>query len=722
MKKQLLLLVTMLLPIIALADKSGTCGDNLTWTLDESTGTLTIEGSGTMKDYSSSIYNLAPWYYSRTKILKVVIDDGASNIGNWAFSNCSNLTTVSIPNSVSWIGERSFYRCGLTSVTVGNNVSTIGKYAFASCNKLTSVTIPNCMWFIDEEAFTDCNSLTSVHISDLLAWFGVQFGGDVSSSYASPLNSAHHLYLGDEEIKDLVIPDVVTSIGSRTFHGCRGLTSVTMHNGVTSIGYLSFSGCSGLKSVTFGNSVTTIGRSAFSGCSDLTSVTIPNSVTTIYGLAFRNCNHLTTVSIGNSVTTIGNNAFDGADLSTVISQIENPFSIDGKSSSNRVFSKNTFKNATLYVPVGTIDKYKSTDGWRDFEIIKEIEGSGGDTPPVPTSKTYELLITSTGGGSASYNGTSVRNSTQAFDVNEGISATVSFTPDDGYRIKSATMNGRIIADLSTMSFTIDIMDEDVSIAVEYEPVEVSLSDNGILFTLREDGTLEVTRLDAGITMVEILGEVTINDITYQVTSIGERAFEGRSDITYLSIPEGVTSIGNFAFYKCSGITTIEVPATVTSIGSSAFEECSSLASLIINEGLESIGGSAFEGCTNLTSISIPSTVKTILQNAFRNCKGMTDFYSKAKSVPYTDDAAFDGTPTEKSTLHVPASAVEEYRTSWPWSDFKNIVALEEDDPDGIMAVKQTNDSNNLYYDLTGRKVLYPQKGLYIKKGKKVIVK
>ena len=155
MKKQLLLLVMLLLPTIVLADKSGTCGDNLTWTLDESTGTLTIEGSGTMKDYSS-INNQAPWYGIRTKIIKVVIDDGANNIGNWAFSNCSNLTTVSIPNSVSWIGERSFYRCGLTSVMVGNNVSTIGKYAFASCTKLTSVTIPNCMWFIDEGAFENC--------------------------------------------------------------------------------------------------------------------------------------------------------------------------------------------------------------------------------------------------------------------------------------------------------------------------------------------------------------------------------------------------------------------------------------------------------------------------------------------------------------------------------------------------------------------------------------
>lgn len=94
----------------------------------------------------------------------------------------------------------------------------------------------------------------------------------------------------------------------------------------------------------------------------------------------------------------------------------------------------------------------------------------------------------------------------------------------------------------------------------------------------------------------------------------------------------------------------------------------------------------------------------------------------AEEVPNTVDDVFDGTPTEKSMLHVPASAIEKYRETWPWSDFKEIVAIEEESPDGITSVKQSDDRNGDYYDLTGRKVYHPQKGLYISNGKKVVLK
>ena len=140
-----------------------------------------------------------------------------------------------------------------------------------------------------------------------------------------------------------------------------------------------YGNCSGLTSVTIPNSVTSIGDDAFSGCSGLTSVTIPNSVTSIGNYAFYGCSGLTSVTIPNSVTSIGGSAFDGVDIPTVISLIENPFKITGKTSNSRTFSQNTSLNATLYVPKGTIDKYKATDGWKDFLFIEEGTG-GGDTP------------------------------------------------------------------------------------------------------------------------------------------------------------------------------------------------------------------------------------------------------------------------------------------------------------------------------------------------------
>ena len=206
--------------------------------------------------------------------------------------------------------------------------------------------------------------------------------------------------MNGEEIKDLVIPNSVTSISNSAFYGCRGLTSVTIPNSVTSIGHQAFyycagltsviipnsvtsigaqafSDCTGLTSVTIPNSVTSIGAAAFEGCTGLTSVTIPNSVTSIDSYVFQNCISLTSVTIPNSVTSIGREAFIGADISTVISLIENPFGFYWP-----IFTNNTRKNATLYVPVGTIDKYKSTEGWKDFMFIEEGTGpnGGGETP------------------------------------------------------------------------------------------------------------------------------------------------------------------------------------------------------------------------------------------------------------------------------------------------------------------------------------------------------
>ena len=309
---------------------------------------------------------------------------------------------VDIPKEVTYMGRKrlvtsigwyAFQNCtGLTSVTIPNSVTSIGWYALQNCTGLTSVTIGNSVTNIGTQAFDDCSSLTSVHITDIAAWCGISF-------YDNPLSYAHHLYMNGEEIKDLVIPNSVTSIGDNAFYGCTGLTTVTIPNSVTSIGSSAFARCSSLTSVTIGNSVTSIGEYAFLCCTDLTSVTIgnsvtsigrgsfeecriltsvtiPNSVTSIGSGAFFNCHGLTSVTIPNSVTSIGSGAFyDCRSLTSVISKMENPCNID-----SYCFPDDVFYNVTLYVPKGTTDKYKATNCWNKFLFIEEGE-PGSSTQP-----------------------------------------------------------------------------------------------------------------------------------------------------------------------------------------------------------------------------------------------------------------------------------------------------------------------------------------------------
>ena len=313
--------------------------------------------------------------------------------------------------------------------------------------------------------------------------------------------------------------------------------------------------------------------------------------------------------------------------------------------------------------------------------------------------------------------------------NHGVTITAVLSMSDGRLMMEGMTSGGV-----TFSYVFEKADNDKPEEPD-EPDETTLMKNGLLYSVKSDGTLEVIGLDKEMTTADIPSTVNINGTNYFVTSIGERAFDWRSDITYISIPysiksigeyafincgsnmtvniedlaswclmelgnehasplssartvmsnnvvldrveipEGVPYIGNFTFYQCRGITSLIIPSSVKMIGSSAFEDCTGLTSVTLNEGLVTIGGSSFEGCSGLTTLTIPSTVVTIAINAFKNCMGLNEVNCYAESVPDTHEDAFDMTPTGSSTLYVPAGSVEAYKDSWPWSDFKIIVEL-----------------------------------------------
>ena len=471
--KKILLFFLAFLPIAASADESGSCGENVTYTFVEATGTLTISGTGAMTDYTSS--SSAPWYSYRSKIKTVDIGNGVTSIGNSAFYYCSGLTSVTIPNSVTTISSSAFHSCsgltsinvesgntvydsrencnaiiktstnelvtgckntvipnsvtsigngafwgcsGLTSVTIPNSVTTIGNSAFSYCTGLTSVTIPNSVTSIGSCAFDGCSGLTSVTIPNSVTSIGDDAFISCSGLTSITVESGNSVYDSRENCnaiiktstnelitgcKNTVIPNSVTSIGSRAFYDCSGLTSVTIPNSVTSIGSCAFDGCSGLTSITvesgntvydsrencnaiiktstngliagcmntvIPNSVTSIGFSAFSVCSGLTSVTIPNSVTFIDSQAFYGCGGVTSITIPNSVTFIGWYAFYGCSgLTSVTCLAENV-----PTTYSNTFYNSNIGNVTLYVPAGSVAAYQAAAPWNGFgKIVEYIE-------------------------------------------------------------------------------------------------------------------------------------------------------------------------------------------------------------------------------------------------------------------------------------------------------------------------------------------------------------
>lgn len=295
MKKRLLsmiLAISMMLTILpvnaitawAADDKSGACGDGLTYTMIQNDGTDTYTlaitksgtGTGAMTDYSyGSGYKPVPWYAECNKITKLTIA-GATSIGNSAFEDCHKLADVTISGSVTSIGKEAFEGCNaLTNTSISNilkEATSIGEGAFRGCTSLTSVEIPKSVTSIGVAAFGQCSNLVNVKIL-----------GTITSIAAST-------FINCGKLNNFDIPVSVTSIGDWAFARCSGLADIKIQEKVTAIGNHAFENCTSLTTIKIPDSVTSIGESAFNGCSSLRQVDLPCVIPTISQGAFNNAN------------------------------------------------------------------------------------------------------------------------------------------------------------------------------------------------------------------------------------------------------------------------------------------------------------------------------------------------------------------------------------------------------------------------------------------------
>ena len=298
-----LVLAVTLLPVQAWGATvvdSGYCGGegdgkNLTWTLD-SDGVLTISGDGEMKDYRAKS---SPWYSRRTSITKLVVQNGVSTIGEYAFYYCEKIKNASFPNSLTQIGKSAFDLCfQLSDIVFPAQLIDIGDYAFGSCN-LTKIKIPNSIRHIGNSVFSRNHKLESFSVDsenqNYCAVDGILFNKNMTSLIRYPQAKTENSYR---------IPDGVITIEEQAFVCCKNLTSIILPNSIKSIGDTAFYECEGLTDIQFPESITVIEDGAFCGCTNLTTVTLPRGITVLNPDVFNCCTNLTSIVIPESVTSI----------------------------------------------------------------------------------------------------------------------------------------------------------------------------------------------------------------------------------------------------------------------------------------------------------------------------------------------------------------------------------------------------------------------------------
>ena len=548
-----------------------------------------------------------------------------ASIGDFAFAENSNVTSVTMGSNVITIGNQAFSECtSLTGVTIGSGVGMIGEYAFSYCPKLLSITV---------NAANEMYSSVSGVLFDKEKFMILQYPGGKAGSYVIPTtvtDIASGSFEGCVGLTGITIPASINYIPDYTFYGCTSLTSFTVHADnpmYSSVGGVLFDVFGSMLiqyppaktgSYTVPGTVTDIGESAFNGCANLTSVTIPDSVTNMGYTPFFDCPKLTAITVApmNSMySSVGGVLFD------------------------------VMQTELIQYPGGKVGSYTIPDGVTSVRMFAFYDCAGLTSVTIPDSVTSINL-----GAFEECTGiTSVQIGSNVADIG----------PDAFYDCSKLT-NATIPA--SVLSIGDDAFGNCSSLtAIHVDAANPAYSSaDGVLYDSNQNLLIQFPGGKAG--------SYPVPD---SVSEIRSSAFYGCTGLTSVTIPESVTSIGGYAFYGCSSLISVTIPQSITNIAEETFSGCVKLTSVTIGDNISSIGSSAFSGCSKLTGVTFGYGITSIEGDAFDDCPLLTRA-TFTGSAPSLGTGVFGGAAAS-FTVYYPSDA---YGFDTPWNGYTTVATTD----------------------------------------------